>query len=200
LSAAYVIAGVLSTVIAEEVGWYWLDIFGGILPGVTYETRPPWLCAVMRVARDFPWAAIAVLAVWRMLGFKQVRPLAFAAGVVAPWVLFFGYVFFGPTLLDHFHRRSFERIAWQSNAGANSTWPARLTMVDDLLHGHHLTGMTRTEIVTLLGPPDDRTPFRNWDLVYWLGPERGLFRIDSEWLLIDLDAKGAVAKYVVATD
>lgn len=38
----------------------------------------------------------------------------------------------------------------------------------------------------LLGPPTSAGYFEEWDLVYWRGPERGLMRVDSEWLVLDL--------------
>jgi hypothetical protein len=35
---------------------------------------------------------------------------------------------------------------------------------------------------------------------YYLGPERGLFRIDSEWLFIDFDDQGVVERYSIYRD
>ena len=36
-------------------------------------------------------------------------------------------------------------------------------------------------------PPTDY--FREYDYAYWLGPERGLFSIDSEWLVVRCAAR-----------
>jgi len=73
-------------------------------------------------------------------------------------------------------------------------------MVDDLLRTHDLRGWGRSQVVSLLGEPDQT----NWDtdgqLVYHLGPERGLFRIDSEWLVVTVGDDGKVTKYVLARD
>ena len=64
-----------------------------------------------------------------------------------------------------------------------------------------LDGRTRPEVVELLGPADDTSKWRDWDLVYHLGPERkGLFRIDSEWLVIRLDSRRAVVSYRIVAD
>jgi hypothetical protein len=71
-------------------------------------------------------------------------------------------------------------------------WPTRLRMIEDLLDRDLLVGRDRDDILQLLGPPDGGD-VGDAELVYWLGPERGLFRIDSERLLLDLDAGGKVA-------
>lgn len=73
-------------------------------------------------------------------------------------------------------------------------------MVDDLIAHHHLEGRTRAEIVALLDEPRRTVYFDNYDLVYWLGPERGWISIDSEWLVFRLDATGRVAEYHLVTD
>jgi hypothetical protein len=73
-------------------------------------------------------------------------------------------------------------------------------MVDDLLKRHSLDEMTRAEVVALLGEPDDTPYFREWDMVYWLGPERGLIGIDSEWLVLRLDEHQQVIEHRVVTD
>ena len=73
-------------------------------------------------------------------------------------------------------------------------------MVDDLLERHKLDEMTRAEVVALLGEPDATPYFREWDMVYWLGPERGLMGIDSEWLVLRLDEHQHVVEHRVVTD
>jgi hypothetical protein len=59
-------------------------------------------------------------------------------------------------------------------------------MADWLVGSGTLRGKTRQDVITLLGEPSDEGYFRKWDLVYWLGPERGYFSIDSEWLVLRL--------------
>jgi hypothetical protein len=49
----------------------------------------------------------------------------------------------------------------------------------------------------LLGVPPPTPYFREYDYVYWLGPERGLFSIDSEWLVVKLQNDVVVAAEVV---
>ena len=55
-------------------------------------------------------------------------------------------------------------------------------MVDDLLKKHELIGMSKNQINELLGIPEPTGYFSDFDYVYWLGSERGLIPMDSEWL------------------
>jgi hypothetical protein len=73
-------------------------------------------------------------------------------------------------------------------------------MVDDLLRHHELGSMTRAAVVALLGPPTQTTYFRDYDLVYWLGPERGFMSIDSEWLVMRVGANDRIADCRIVTD
>ncbi len=73
-------------------------------------------------------------------------------------------------------------------------------MADRLVAQRTLRGKTRVEVVALLGEPPPTEYFRNWDLVYWLGPERALFSIDCEWLVFRLDQTGRVADYRIVRD
>lgn len=77
----------------------------------------------------------------------------------------------------------------------------RTSMIDDLLQNQELVGMTEAEILSLLGPHDNALGYFQAEdrYVYYLGPERGLFSMDSEWLLIDF-TDGVVSAYSVTTD
>jgi hypothetical protein len=101
---------------------------------------------------------------------------------------------------EYLARTSFDSSAWQDSARVFSQDPVRIRMVDDLLKRHSLDEMTRAEVVALLGEPDDTPYFREWDMVYWLGPERGLIGIDSEWLVLRLDEHQQVIEHRVVTD
>ena len=97
-------------------------------------------------------------------------------------------------------RTSFNSSAWQDSDRAFSQDPIRIRMVDDLLKRHKLDEMTRAEVVALLGEPDETPYFREWDMVYWLGPERGMMGIDAEWLVLRLDEHQQVIEHRVVTD
>lgn len=89
-----------------------------------------------------------------------------------------------PTSLEEiFSRRRFDSAIWKrAEYAANED--VRIKMVDDLLKRHRLEGMTRQQIDELLGRPQPTTYFRDYEYVYYLGPERGFLPIDSEWLCL----------------
>jgi outer membrane protein assembly factor BamE (lipoprotein component of BamABCDE complex) len=97
-------------------------------------------------------------------------------------------------------RISFDSATWKRSVTENTQEPVRLQMVDDLLHQHQLRGMTREEVVSLLGTPPKTDYFRDYDFVYWLGPERSYISIDSEWLAIKFGEDGRVRKASVVRD
>lgn len=64
----------------------------------------------------------------------------------------------------------------------------RVDMVDNLLENHDLMGMTKEEVVLLLGKDTETEYFKaDGNLVYYLGPERGFISIDSEWLVLEIE-------------
>lgn len=78
---------------------------------------------------------------------------------------------------------------------------SRTYMVEDLLKKYNLKEMTKDEVTTLLGKPTDTGYFQKENnMVYYLGPERGLISIDSEWLVIEFDDRENVKEYMVLTD
>jgi hypothetical protein len=94
--------------------------------------------------------------------------------------------------------QAFDPIEWQDPLKVKQG--ARLGMADHLLAQGTLRGKARSEVVKLLGEPSDEGYFRDWDLVYWLGPERGFMSIDSEWLVVRLGRDGRVAEYRIVRD
>jgi hypothetical protein len=94
----------------------------------------------------------------------------------------------------------FTSEGWRQGGGENTATPVRLRMIEWLMRSGQLDGLTRPEVATLLGPANETRYFSDWDLVYWLGPERGMFRIDSEWLVIRFGPNGRVSEYRVVRD
>jgi hypothetical protein len=94
--------------------------------------------------------------------------------------------------------RAFEPVVWQDDADKGNG--PRLDMADRLIARGTLFGKTRAEVVEMLGEPPKTGYFSDWDLVYWLGPERGYFRIDSEWLLLKLGPDERVTDYRLVRD
>ncbi len=93
--------------------------------------------------------------------------------------------------------RAFDAMAWNDAQQVNDG--VRLEMADWLVAKGTLAGKTRTEVVALLGDPPNSRYFRDWDLVYWLGNERG-YGVDSEWLVIRLDINQRVTQTRIVTD
>jgi hypothetical protein len=73
-------------------------------------------------------------------------------------------------------------------------------MADRLVSCGTLRGKTRQQVIELLGDPSDEGYFRQFDLVYWLGPERGFMSIDSEWLVLRLGRDERVVECRIVRD
>jgi hypothetical protein len=93
----------------------------------------------------------------------------------------------------------FDRAVWNAEAADLDDF-RRHRMADWLLKERRLVGMSRAEIVSMLGEPTDTSHFRDYDLVYVLGGERGWMSIDSEWLLMKLDTSGRVSTVELGRD
>jgi hypothetical protein len=115
---------------------------------------------------------------------------------------FFAVVFivvaltFGPLIWKVLSERvgvqKFDAGRWRASLVSETSDPIRQRMVDDLLARGQLLGKRCEEVRQSLGTPPPTDYFREYDLVYWLGPERGWFSIDSEWLVIKCSANGGV--------
>jgi hypothetical protein len=108
------------------------------------------------------------------------------------------WFFFGDSIRERWSRQRFDSVAWQS--GQSRTNAMRIRMVDDLMRRHIFRGMSRNQITAILGEPDETGYFKEWDMVYWLGPERSFMSVDSEWLVFRLDGQKKVTDYKIVTD
>ena len=95
----------------------------------------------------------------------------------------------------------FEEAAWKAGEQAkfDSSAP-RLRMADGLIASGALKGQTKPNVLTMLGPPSQTDKFRDYNLVYWLGAERGSISIDSEWLVISFDKDQRVSEVLLVRD
>ena len=130
------------------------------------------------------------------------RSLLIGAGLLTVTVVCaLAYVLIDERSDEYAHRIKFDSQGWRDRAAdSDPSWPTRLRMIDDLLAAKRLDGVARDRIESLLGTPDKTDKWKDWDLVYWLGPERGFVRIDSEWLVIRFGSDGRVATYRVVRD
>ncbi len=148
------------------------------------------------------WLALLGVLAARLYFGRVVRPIPFAVGLFVPPLLLVGWLLYGPTVADHWHRTEFDAATWRAEPPPDEFhWPPRLRMVDDLIESGRLDGLTRGQVEELLGPSGDLNVDREgWDLLYYFGPERGLFRIDSETLVIGFGADGTVERYWIYRD
>src|SRR5262245_61954220 len=99
---------------------------------------------------------------------------------------------------NHYPGRPLDPVAWKDPSQVERG--IRLAMADRLVAWGTLRRKTRSQVVELLGEPPDTGYFRSWDLVYWLGPERGYISIDSEWLVLRLGQDGRVIDSRIVRD
>ena len=121
-------------------------------------------------------------------------------GMVAAFcvVAVVGWFLFGHSIRERLSRQRFDPVAWQGQKSLTND--VRIRMVDDLLRRHSFRDMTREQVTAIVGEPDKTEYFRGWDLVYWLGPERGWMRIDSEWLVFRFDGQKKITDYRIVKD
>ena len=132
-----------------------------------------------------------------MLGIKRMkRRILLAVGVLL--VLPVLWFFFGDALKLP---TPFDAEIWKSHGSWQSSTYPRLSMADDLIKKDTLKGLTKSQAMEMLGDPGNHGYFRNYYLVYWLGPERSFIGIDSEWLVIAINkTTGLVENYELVRD
>lgn len=120
------------------------------------------------------------------LSSRRLALLPFAAILLAA----LAYFAYGAIAGGHF-----DQTGWRD---ADLSTRIRADMVGDLVERHPLRGMTRQQVVALLGPPTPTDKWPDAGMVYLLGPDGA--DIDHEWLLLDLDNRGVVARHEVTHD
>ena len=100
--------------------------------------------------------------------------------------------------------RDFDAEVWQDQVAIHEA--RRQAMAARFIADGTLIGKTRAEVIEMFGDTYYRMvdpPWRlpEWDLIYPLGPNRGILkRSDSEWLVIRFGADGRVTEYRVVRD
>jgi hypothetical protein len=90
--------------------------------------------------------------------------------------------------------------SWWGEIPWNDRWNRRQRMADWLIYSQSLIGSTRAQVVAKLGEPPSTDYFRDWSMVYNLGPERGFMSIDSEWLVVRISEDGRVEEARIVRD
>jgi hypothetical protein len=179
---------------------HWLEIAARRIgrPRVIFDQQLAWVNTLHTVVSATPWLiafALLVFAIWKR---RWVPVLAFGAAQVLGIGSILFFIFGVPVVKDYATRVSFTQAAWKAE-NTHAATGIRVRMVDDLLRRHRLVGMSKAQVDDLLGVPPQTEYFREYDYVYWLGPERGAFSIDSEWLVLKLD-NGSVVQAELVTD
>lgn len=100
---------------------------------------------------------------------------------------------------------SFSAVEWRD---ANTSWSEnaeypRRALADGLIRTRALIGLPRVQTRAMLGEPNskDFPALANAeDDHYHIGPERGWFSIDDEWLFLEFDAQDCVERAWIYTD
>lgn len=107
--------------------------------------------------------------------------------LVAGYFIFVMVLVFTPHIRDYFNRTEFNSEKWKSWEESESELALRWDMITDLKTDYKLVGMTKKEIVNLLGEPDD---LGKDYYSYYLG----LLGIDTGRLVLNFK-DGVVVKY-----
>ena len=90
----------------------------------------------------------------------------------------------------------FDSASWKRADPIERDRTVRSQMIESLLRNHNFQGWSKAKVIALLGQPDSRLSFEQWDLVYVLGLERaGSFSLDTEALGFKLDANDNVIRW-----
>lgn len=94
----------------------------------------------------------------------------------------------------------FDRTKWTDAAMIYEPPYVRRSMVDDVMKNRISREMRRADVIDVLGEPTETPYFKDYDLVYWLGEEKGFVSVDSAWLVIKFGANERVSDFKLVTD
>jgi hypothetical protein len=151
--ATFFVSGIVLSAISFWAQARWLHIANDWLGlGVGYDTRPLWFVIVMNVVAWLPWVAAALVIALRVTTGKQFKAVAFTLGVLSPLAMTIGFIFLQLPIHSLLNQKTFDSSAWIAQERKDPKWPARLTMVDDLVKRKLLDGKSKEEILAMLGP------------------------------------------------
>jgi hypothetical protein len=197
----FFIAGASFALICGFIHTIWMDI----IPYTSYNQQPDILKRLREFVGWLPGIAIVVVFIFRLAKGRWVRVGAYFLGTVAPLVLLITWFCIGPSVSNLMHRQKFDAELWRNpdKIEQDIMWPPRLCMVDHLMSSGQLDGLTSDQVVQLLGHSHDKSfPFgaKSCDIHYYLGPDRGFWGMDSEWLFITFGKDGEVNRYWLYVD
>jgi hypothetical protein len=186
---------------------YWIQIAHWITRNsdAAFDKQPQWFKNVEFLISCIPVASMLVVIGLRFFRGAKVKVFSYIFGLAAPFFTMIAIISFGPTISGYIYQEDFDAVEWraQDRSFSDPMWPPRLRMVDNLISSGRLNGLSETEVFELLGPPQEKGfPYgvAKEDTHYYLGPERGIVRMDSEWLVIRFNSEGKVEKYWIYRD
>ena len=179
----------------------WIEMVRGLLgkPHLGFDQQPEAFKYLNKLFGYLLWIILGILFVRGIIMKNIIIPVSVGLGFLLSYFGLLAYMFGSPVIKDYSNRIPFDSLKWQNEELVNSRNPLRIRMVDDMLKKHNLVGMTKENLIALLGVPPKTDYFSSYDFVYWLGPERGFLSIDSEWLVIKLE-NGTVVEALVVRD
>ncbi len=204
----FFLIGLLVSFLCGLILFYWMELIRLILrePGFIYDDQTKSMLMLNIFIKNIPLLAIGAVIILRVIKGKQFRVISYILGTVTPYVVLTAFLFLGPEVGNYMHSKTFDAELWRNQSAMDiNDWPPRLCMVDDLISSQKLEGLTRQQVIALLGEPEEFNLFDFGDppercIIYYLGPERGLIRIDSEWLHITFKENGKVDRYLTVKD
>ena len=137
---------------------------------------------------------------------KWVWIVALLAVLASPPLAIPLFIFGKAAVMERLGRRAFDSELWKKSGKPHGVRDVRIKMVDHLMRSQKLAGMSREEVVGLLGEPDGdpavKPRFPDWQMHYYLGPSRGtvLFSgFDYDYLVLRLDERGRVVALKIVT-
>ena len=191
------------------INLYWLELIGIFSgkPNFLYDDQTTPMLILNNIIVYIPFAAVIAVIILRLFKGKHFRVISYIIGSIIPVTSLIGFMIIGPVAENYAHSQSFNAEHWKNNQSTKSEflWPPRLCMVNDLISSRKLDNLTKQEVISLLGKPDEFdviTPCKQPEscIIYYLGPERGFIRIDSEWLLIRFNKKDQIENYEIVRD
>jgi len=174
-------------------------------PSVLHSKNHIYFKIVSKFLTWLPWIAVAGVVIARIRKGPRVKAGFYVLGTLFPGICFAGFILLGSPIENYLNQEDFDAKVWRESGGKpeDFNWPPRLKMIDSLMEQKLLDGLTREEVIQLLGPPDSD----NWaaatnpdKITYYLGPERGFISIDSEMLSINFDENDRVKEYRIWRD
>lgn len=193
-----ILIGLGLTVVSIAAAVFWSHAFEALTgKPFNFDSQTSFQRMVRGIIGALPW--IGLLA-YIILGIRERRwtpPVFYSVGAVIPYILLVSSLFAYPVIKDHSSRIPFDSAVWKADENRNTG--IRVKMVNNLLKTRQVVGSRKAEIDSLLGVPQSTGYFKDFEYVYWLGPERGFFSIDSEWLCLNF-RDGVVSEAEIRRD